>query len=100
MLPVALCWSPRRFCQRFNPREKRTVKEENGGITPPKGFKAVVVADNLGTVRHIVIPVQWRPLQTRPVKNGKGILRLRDTNKDGVVDEIIGWAITAVPALS
>ncbi len=50
------------------------------------------MADNLGTVRHIVAQSNgdiYAKLDR--VKNGKGILRLRDTNKDGIADDIIGW---------
>lgn len=92
ILPVALLVSVQVFASDSTRVKKRTVKEENGGITLPKGFKAVVVADNLGTVRHIVAQSNgdlYAKLDR--VKNGKGILRLRDTNKDGVADEIIGW---------
>ncbi|MBO9633632.1 MAG: PQQ-dependent sugar dehydrogenase [Chitinophagaceae bacterium] len=92
ILPVALLLSVQVFASDSTRVKKRTVKEENGGITLPKGFKAVVVADNLGTVRHIVAQSNgdiYAKLDR--VKNGKGILRLRDTNKDGVADEIIGW---------
>lgn len=92
ILPVALLVSVQVFASDSTRVKKRTVKEENGGITLPKGFKAVVVADNLGTVRHIVTQSNgdlYAKLDR--VKNGKGILRLRDTNKDGVADEIIGW---------
>lgn len=92
MLPVALLLSVQALANDSTVVKKKNIKEENGGITLPKGFKAVVVADNLGTVRHIVAQTNgdiYAKLDR--VKNGKGILRLRDTNKDGVADEITGW---------
>ncbi|NML23378.1 sorbosone dehydrogenase [Pseudoflavitalea sp. G-6-1-2] len=92
MLPVALLLSVQTLANDSTVVKKKIIKEENGGITLPKGFKAVVVADNLGTVRHIVAQTNgdiYAKLDR--VKNGKGILRLRDTNKDGVADEILGW---------
>ena len=60
----------------------------NGGITLPQGFCALVVADSLGTARHIVVApngdlfVALR--NTRDVKGG--IVALRDTNRDGRMD--------------
>lgn len=92
MLPVALVFSVQVFANDSTRVKRKAVREENGGITLPKGFSAVVVADNLGTVRHIVAQTNgdiYAKLDR--VKNGKGILRLRDTNKDGVADEITGW---------
>lgn len=61
----------------------------NGGITLPGGFQAVVVADNLGTARHIAI----RPngdiyVALEYKRHGGGIVALRDTNGDGVADVI------------
>lgn len=92
ILPFAMLLSAQVFASDSTRVKKGKVKEENGGITLPKGFKAIVVADNLGTVRHIVAQSNgdiYAKLDR--VKNGKGILRLRDTNKDGVADEITGW---------
>jgi glucose/arabinose dehydrogenase len=92
MLPVAILLSVQVFANDSTLAKKRALKEENGGITLPKGFKAVVVADNLGTVRHIVVQSNGDIYAKMDrVKNGKGILRLRDTNKDGIADDIIGW---------
>lgn len=92
ILPVAILLSVQVFASDSTRVKHKKLKEENGGITLPKGFKALVVADNLGTVRHITAQSNgdiYAKLDR--VKNGKGILRLRDTNKDGVADDIIGW---------
>jgi glucose/arabinose dehydrogenase len=62
-----------------------TADEE---IKLPAGFKAVVVAEKLGRARHIVVNANgdlYVKLE-RP-RGGKGIVRLRDTNKDGRADD-------------
>lgn len=57
-------------------------------IKLPAGFKAVVVAEKLGRARHLVVNANgdlYVKLE-RP-RSGKGIVRLRDTNKDGRADD-------------
>ena len=62
--------------------------EGNGGITLPEGFCALVVAENLGRARHLVVAdngdvyVAIRNLQNAP----GGVMALRDTNVDGRAD--------------
>lgn len=70
------------------PRPRKAVRvEENGGITLPAGFKAVVLADTVGRARHLVAASNGDVyVMLFRLKNGKGILRLRDTNKDGIAD--------------
>jgi len=61
-------------------------------ITLPGGFSATVFADSLGEPRHIVCNSNGDIfVKLQSVKNGRGILRLRDTNNDGVADEITGF---------
>lgn len=63
--------------------------EENGGITLPAGFKAVVLADTVGRARHLVTTSTGDVyVMLSRQKNGHGVLRLRDNNKDGIADEI------------
>ena len=61
---------------------------DNGGITLPEGFCAVVVADSLGPARHIAIAPNGDLFvairNTRDTKGG--IVALRDTNRDGHMD--------------
>jgi glucose/arabinose dehydrogenase len=66
---------------------------DNGGITLPAGFCAVVVADNLGAARHMVVTPsgdlfvainQTSPRTPPPF----GIVALRDANGDGKADII------------
>jgi len=83
----------------FFPACKNGIKEkstdylkgdsENGGIQLPKGFSALIVADSLGRGRHIAVAKNGDIyLRLRQLKNGKGTVALRDTNKDGKADII------------
>jgi glucose/arabinose dehydrogenase len=73
--------------------EAPAASSANTGITLPEGFTSTVFADTLGGARHIVfnsngdLLVKLEKLN----KDGLGILRLRDTNNDGVADEISGF---------
>lgn len=61
-------------------------------ITLPGGFSASVFADSLGSARHLVFNSNGDIfIKLAGVKNGHGILRLRDTNNDGVADNISGF---------
>jgi glucose/arabinose dehydrogenase len=60
----------------------------NGGITLPKGFCALVAADNLGTARQAAVAPNgdlYVALQSRSGKDG-GVVALRDNNGDGRFD--------------
>jgi glucose/arabinose dehydrogenase len=62
-----------------------TPAADNGGITLPPGFRAVVVADKLKPLRNIAVaPNGDLYAKTRQ----DGIYALRDTNGDGVADEV------------
>ena len=72
----------------------KTKNEEqpNGGITLPSGFSATVFADNLGTARHIVVNTNGDVYtKVDKLNDGRGILRLRDINNDGVADSVGGF---------
>ena len=59
---------------------------QNGGITLPDGFCAVIVADGLGRARHLdVTPTGDVYVALRQGKEG-GVVALRDTDGDGVAD--------------
>ncbi len=61
--------------------------EDNGGLTLPEGFRAVIVAEDLGPARHITIAENgdiYVSLQSK--KNGGGVVVLRDTDGDGKAD--------------
>ena len=67
---------------------------DNGGITLPAGFCAVVFADTLGHVRHIAVNSNgdvyvntWSGVYYQgPTHAGGFIVALRDTNNDGKAD--------------
>src|SRR5688572_9634519 len=71
---------------------KLAFAEDNGGITLPEGFKAVVVADSLGQARHLTVRKNGDVyIKLERVRNGCGIVRLQDSNGDGVADNISGF---------
>jgi glucose/arabinose dehydrogenase len=69
-----------------------TAQLPNGGITLPAGFSASVFADNLGKARHIVVNSNGDVYtKIEDLKDGHGIFRLRDANKDGIAEDISGF---------
>ena len=61
---------------------------DNGGITLPDGFCAMVVADDLGAARHLTVPPNgdlYVAIRNREDAPG-GIIALRDTDGDGRAD--------------
>ena len=63
----------------------------NGGINLQDGFSALVVADSLGYGRHIVVRENGDIyMALRRLKDGKGVVCLRDENKDGKAD-LVGY---------
>jgi len=69
-----------------------TANLPNGGITLPAGFSASVFADNLGKARHIVVNSNGDVYtKLEDLKDGHGIFRLRDANKDGIAEDISGF---------
>lgn len=71
---------------------KKELQEENGGITLPVGFKAIVVADNLGNARHLTVNSNGDVyVKLERLKDGNGIIRLRDKNGDGIADDVSGF---------
>jgi len=61
--------------------------DNNGGLTLPDGFQAVVVTDTLGYGRHLAVDSDGDIyVALRRDHNGNGIAALRDTDGDGVAD--------------
>lgn len=61
--------------------------EDNGSITLPDGFRAVVVADSLGYARHLTVDDDGDIyVALRRPNNGYGIVALRDNDGDGKAD--------------
>lgn len=57
-------------------------------IKVPAGFKTEIIATNLGATRHLTISKNGDIYaKLSKLKDGKGIYLLRDTNKDGQIDE-------------
>lgn len=64
----------------------------NAGLTLPVGFSAWKVAENLGRARHIAVNQQGDIYVKLERKlNDKGILFLRDVDKDGRTEEVNGF---------
>ena len=61
-------------------------------IKLPTGFTATTVAEKLGKARHIAVASNGVIfVKLGGAKDGKGILRLQDTNGDGVPDQATGF---------
>src|SRR5687768_1274836 len=65
----------------------------NAGLKLPAGFAASVVADSVGKARHIVTTAQGAIyVKLDKLVDGKGILRLKDVNGDGRIDDVKSFA--------
>jgi glucose/arabinose dehydrogenase len=89
-------------------QSKIACDPDNGGITLPQGFCAVVVATDVGTARHMAVAANgdlYVATQSRggrgTPETGGGVVALRDTNGDGKFDmrEQIGTGSTTGVAL-
>src|SRR6516164_9161657 len=74
-------------------QSKIACDADNGGITLPQGFCALVVADDVGTARHMAVAPNgdlYVATQTRGARGGPqtggGVIALRDTDGDGKFD--------------
>src|SRR5947207_3226395 len=87
-------------------QSKIACDPDNGGITLPQGFCALVVADDVGTSRHMVVAPNgdlYVATNTRGARGGPqtggGVVALRDTNGDGkfeMREQISSGATTGV----
>lgn len=74
-------------CANDSTQQKTGVTADNQ-LKLPAGFTGTVVADKLGRARHIAVNSNGDVyVKLERLKDGKGIIRLRDTNGDGVADE-------------
>lgn len=79
------------FACNTNTENKVTVVGDidNGGLTLPEGFSALVVANELGRGRHIDVNTNGDIyVSLNNTRDGKGIVCLRDTSGDGKADII------------
>lgn len=68
------------------------VTRDEALITLPQGFKSVVVTSGLGKARHLTVAANGDVfVKLEKLKDGKGIIRLHDTNGDGKADETSGF---------
>lgn len=64
----------------------------NVKIILPVGFQSSVIAESLGRARHLAVNSNGDIyVKLNRLSNGKGILRLRDKNNDGKIDETKGF---------
>ena len=83
----------------FKPTDKNPIKNtkpkadaDNGGLTLPKGFGALVVADGVGKARHVAVSEKGDIyVRLSKLKDGKGTVILKDNNGDGKADETMGF---------
>jgi len=62
------------------------------GITLPTGFNASVFADTLGRARHLAVaPNGDVYVKLERLRNGHGIIRLKDENGDGISESAVGF---------
>lgn len=90
------------FCP-IDPSMQIKTPSDNGGLTLPTGFSALIVADKLGSGRHIAVNSNGDIyLALHSLHNGKGIVALRDTDGDGKADIIkyFGNTLTTGIAIS
>jgi glucose/arabinose dehydrogenase len=60
---------------------------DNGGLTLPSGFCAIVAHDGIGLARHIAVAPNGNVYVALSRPSGGAIVGLRDSNGDGVLDE-------------
>lgn len=72
--------------------KNETTKNTVANLKLPAGFTATLFATNAGRARHIAVNTNGDVyVKLERLKDGKGILRLRDTNGDGIADETISF---------
>lgn len=84
VLSLAVLWG----CSgQTDPIQNLNFSENNGGITLPDGFQATVVADSVGQARHVTVDNDGDIyVALNQLKDGNGIVALRDENNDGEAD--------------
>src|SRR5688572_7347340 len=72
----------------LNPGPKTTNLPQKSELKLAPGFSATIVADGLGATRHLVVTKTGDVyVKLSKLKDGKGILHLRDTDKNGTLDK-------------
>jgi glucose/arabinose dehydrogenase len=71
---------------------KLTPPKPDVALTLPAGFSSTVFADGLGKARHISVTSSgYVYVKLNSAKKGKTIVRLQDTNGDGVADQEVDF---------
>ncbi len=84
--------SPRKDEIPARPPQNRKEAIPASALKLPSGFSASIVAEEVGPARHIAVTKTGDIyVKLAKLKDGKGIYRLRDTDKDGVIDERTGF---------
>lgn len=80
--------------QRVNLETKTSTSTNNAeGLKLPPGFSASIVADTLGSLRHLAVNKNGDIyVKLSALKDGKGILFLSDTDHDGKMDKSMEFA--------
>ena len=74
----------------FSTALKKNNAIADPSIKLPDGFTASVYTTNAGRARHMAINANGDVfVKLERLKGGKGIVRLRDTNKDGIADDSV-----------
>ena len=71
-----------------NKMELPNADPDNGGLVVPDGFEVVVVADSIGSARHMAVSDNGDIYVKLRGGKPKGIVALRDVNHDGKADTI------------
>ncbi len=71
------------FALALNAAAPPKCDSDNGGLTLPSGFCALVVADGVGVARHLVVAPNGDVYVAILGNNPGGMVALRDTNGDG-----------------
>jgi len=74
-------------CNRNRSTTSSASESQNAGLTLSEGFTASIVADNLGRGRHLAVNENGDIyLALQDLKDGHGLVAVRDTNGDGQSD--------------
>jgi glucose/arabinose dehydrogenase len=84
ILANALCI----ICSCENKPELPKGDSDNGGLIVPNGFEVVVVADSIGSARHMAVNSNGDIYVKLRGGEPKGIVALRDVNADGKADTV------------
>ncbi|MSR07075.1 MAG: sorbosone dehydrogenase [Gemmatimonadetes bacterium] len=73
------------FAAPASAQRQPACRPDNGGLTLPPGFCALIVADSVGQARHLAVAPNGDLFVSLSGRTG-GLLALRDTSGDGVAD--------------